>query len=591
MEIDRSLSLGQSQQLATSVFGYSAPFSDCSSQFAPSSFSTAYAPRTQLSLPLPQQTDLLAREQDSRNPRRSSSGTVRKPPTLVRQDERKVSFVDSLVDSATQMVEVVWPLSAAPPTCRPSSSGVLSLRRYIEETLRRSRTSYSTLQVALYYIVLIMPYVPKSDFTKEQLTDCPSVRALQCGRRMFLAALILASKYLQDRNYSAKAWSKMSGLKVAEINLNERTFLAAVSWKLHIPDQIFKRWTEVVLRYTPSNFPAPCIMGSTQVADERRSWKTVIPLLTPELDSVPMPDAPLRPAMQPIFEKTPYSDLPSFLEPQPEVMPHTPAFAPAVAYLPTPRSTPSPSNVITPAVSVASLESLDAALCNADSRRPSLTSTRSSSGSSPASMVSDSTRSSRSSSISSISTSITVSRGSECLAKTVTCRRAGRYGMLQTMPCKLTNGMPQEPIVILSDQDIVSSPPSLSSDDWTAAFRADYAKPNVASRAGNGMTTQQSGDLNDNESPLQRLVRTDLLARGSERGVQIIVDDEFCATPGCDMDEVRRLTTSSASSTAASSPSLLAGSHKRAHESVSSSRGEARKQRRLSRGVQTVEVY
>jgi hypothetical protein len=38
------------------------------------------------------------------------------------------------------------------------------------------------------------------------------VRAKQCGRRMFLAALILSSKSLQDRNYSARAWSKISGL-------------------------------------------------------------------------------------------------------------------------------------------------------------------------------------------------------------------------------------------------------------------------------------------------------------------------------------------------------------------------------------------
>ncbi|KEQ84437.1 hypothetical protein M438DRAFT_273913, partial [Aureobasidium pullulans EXF-150] len=151
------------------------------------------------------------------------------------------------------MVEVIWPLSVAP--CKPQAGGVLSLRRYIEETLRRSRTSYSTLQVALYYLVLIMPCVPKSDFTMQQSVDSPSVRSLQCGRRMFLAALILASKYLQDRNYSAKAWSKMSGLKAAEINLNERAFLEAVSWKLHIPDHLFKRWTDVVLRYTPGQTP------------------------------------------------------------------------------------------------------------------------------------------------------------------------------------------------------------------------------------------------------------------------------------------------------------------------------------------------
>ncbi|KAG9616660.1 hypothetical protein KCU64_g23221, partial [Aureobasidium melanogenum] len=67
-----------------------------------------------------------------RHPRRSQGNVLQKPPTLVRQEERKATFVDGLVDSAAQMVEVIWPLSVAP--CKPQAGGVLSLRRYIEET-------------------------------------------------------------------------------------------------------------------------------------------------------------------------------------------------------------------------------------------------------------------------------------------------------------------------------------------------------------------------------------------------------------------------------------------------------------------------
>jgi hypothetical protein len=135
------------------------------------------------------------------------------------------------------------------------SKAVLPLRTFIQETLRRSRTSYSTLQVALYYLVLIKPHVPKHDFTMEQPDESLANRVLQCGRRMFLAALILASKYLQDRNYSARAWSKISGLNTQEINQNEMAFLIAVEWKLHIADEVFQRWTEIVLKYTPPSHP------------------------------------------------------------------------------------------------------------------------------------------------------------------------------------------------------------------------------------------------------------------------------------------------------------------------------------------------
>ncbi|KAI9786394.1 MAG: hypothetical protein M1839_006854 [Geoglossum umbratile] len=219
----------------------------------------------------------------------STTGCPHQPPSLPRQSARKVNFVDSLVDSAAQIVEVIWPLSVV--ACRNDSSlggkGVLPLRTFIQETLRRSRTSYSTLQVALYYLIVLRPHVPNHDFTMEQPEDGQALRALQCGRRMFLAALILASKYLQDRNYSARAWSKISGLNTQEINLNEMTFLSAVNWRLHISETVFQRWTDIVLKYTPS-VPPPSSPNSSSfwVEEAKPDWSSVIPILTPELDTV-----------------------------------------------------------------------------------------------------------------------------------------------------------------------------------------------------------------------------------------------------------------------------------------------------------------
>lgn len=163
--------------------------------------------------------------------------------------------------------------SESPIGCK----GVLPLRTFIQETLRRSRTSYSTLQVALYYLVKIRPHVPKHDFTMEQPRDNACSRAMQCGRRMFLAALILASKYLQDRNYSARAWSKISGLQTQEINQNEMMFLQAVDWKLHVPESIYHRWTDIVLKYTPGPAASP---------NPDDCWRTLLPRLTPELTTV-----------------------------------------------------------------------------------------------------------------------------------------------------------------------------------------------------------------------------------------------------------------------------------------------------------------
>lgn len=391
------------------------------------------------------------------------------------------------------MVEVIWPLSVVPCRGEGNGRGVLPLRTYIEETLRRSRTSYSTLQVALYYLILIRPHVPKSDFTMEQTFENPADRALMCGRRMFLAALILASKYLQDRNYSAKAWSKMSGLKVCEINTNERTFLAKIGWRLHISKPTFEKWQEVVLRFSPTPpSPGQGILSAS-------TWKRMVPILTPELDNVPTdsnmrpetspemyhlasPTTPtptknmLRPGMESTSQEgtpTPASMLPRFLEPKPDIQPPTPALA-RMGPLPTPNMTPSSIGVNTPAASVCGSRrpSMCSAMAmaqktgfnrcaydeNLPQRRPSIMSLTST-GSSPESLISDNSRSSRSSSVSSISTVSTNSSMAPqraCLARQATCRNAG----LPTLKLvkEEREGTAMKPIIIDDDVEMVSSP-------------------------------------------------------------------------------------------------------------------------------------
>ena len=362
-------------------------------------------------------------------------------------------------DSSTQIVEAIWPTSSVVCRTEAGSSGVLPLRTFIQETLRRSRTSYSTLQVALYYLVLIKPHVPDHDFTMEQPDDCHASRVLQCGRRMFLAALILASKYLQDRNYSARAWSKISGLNTQEINQNEMAFLLAVNWKLHITDEVYNRWTDCVMKHTPSQPPSPG--GAAQLKFERQceDFKNIVLQLTPELDNLDevIPSTPTKPMPQEHSVVSPRSlfaaaqekactfgydssevtptpksfGTPNIMEPSPATV-YTPGrLAPALGLLPTPRLTPQTSGFSTPAVNAASYllgkcSSMGFAMAQAgnvnavqnldrwpasmtsspqsyfSARRSSLANSIST-ASSPESMVSDSSRTSRSSSISSAS--------------------------------------------------------------------------------------------------------------------------------------------------------------------------------------------
>ncbi|KAI0434850.1 hypothetical protein F5Y09DRAFT_190333 [Xylaria sp. FL1042] len=421
------------------------------------------------------------------NPRRTSNSSVARngPPALARQSERKVNFVDNLVDSSTQIVEAIWPLASVFHRQEMGHKAVLPLRTFIQETLRRSRTSYSTLQVALYYLILIKPHVPHHDFTMEQPDDLHAIRALQCGRRMFLAALILASKYLQDRNYSARAWSKISGLATLEINQNEMAFLSAVNWKLHITDAVFKRWTEIILKHTPSQPPSSGSGSSQIVLEQSLDWKNLILQLDPDLDNLEdlipisasrrvLASLPESPASSPLTPRvrsisiieapdatpTPKNiAAPTIMEPAPSAV-HTPGrLAPALGLLPTPRLTPQLTGFCTPAVTAAnsllggrcsmSFAMAQAAQVSASqnldrwpgpintsprsytfTRRPSLANSMST-ASSPESMISDSSRTSRSSSISSASS--LASAPSVKLDVQARCRNAKLYGERYSM--------------------------------------------------------------------------------------------------------------------------------------------------------------
>lgn len=442
----------------TSYYSFRAP---TASQSSVSSLGSSCEPVIKLCDPWVKQQSLPQDQAEPpvelrQNPRRTStSATSRtgRPPSLVRQADRKISFVDNLVDTSTLIVEAIWPTSSVPPRNESGNSAVLPLRTFIQETLRRSRTSYSTLQVALYYLILVKPRVPTYDFTTEQPDDCHSSQAIQCGRRMFLAALILASKYLQDRNYSARAWSKISGLNTLEINQNEMAFLLAVNWNLHITEEVYKRWAECVAKLTPPPPPSPGSAALQLYERQCHDVRRAILSLSSELDNLddlapwspvlaqtpPLPFGSYTPAPERAAAFGSDGDLvpawkahhaPAVMEPAPSVAYAPGRLAPALGLLPTPRLTPQTSGFSTPAVSAASSRlgrrlSMSFAMAQASApyaaqsmerwppsaasspmsyvpRRSSLANSVST-ASSPESMISDSSRVSRSSSISSAS--------------------------------------------------------------------------------------------------------------------------------------------------------------------------------------------
>lgn len=184
------------------------------------------------------------------NARRRPMNSALPPPKLRRDTDNTDAIVRMIVIFCTNLIQSIWPVdsmsgSSTCPTATQQGGNVLPLQVFITETLRRSKTSYSTLQIALFYLILLKQCLP--ELANPGQSGQSGCRAMLCGRRMFLTALILASKYLQDRNYSARAWSKISGLPMKEINDNERRYLRFVGWDLHVPKDAFENWSKIVL--------------------------------------------------------------------------------------------------------------------------------------------------------------------------------------------------------------------------------------------------------------------------------------------------------------------------------------------------------
>ncbi|KAI8094985.1 uncharacterized protein B0P05DRAFT_524186, partial [Gilbertella persicaria] len=151
----------------------------------------------------------------------------------------RLAYVDALVDVNASVIESIWQLPSN------NKNSVVPLRTFIQEVLKRSRTTYSTLQTALFYLFRSKPQITMY-LAKMRHTSCWEDAYVSCGRRMFLASLVVASKFVQDKTYRNSAWAKIAGLPVSEVNAAERIFLNMMDYRLYISQPVFEHWHRVL---------------------------------------------------------------------------------------------------------------------------------------------------------------------------------------------------------------------------------------------------------------------------------------------------------------------------------------------------------
>ncbi|KAJ2616901.1 PHO85 cyclin-5 [Coemansia sp. RSA 1365] len=70
----------------------------------------------------------------------------------------------------------------------------------------------------------------------------------KCGRRMFVAALICASKFITDYTYSNETWNKITRLPLRQISDMERAFLDMIDYRLYVDGTTYEKFHRLLAR-------------------------------------------------------------------------------------------------------------------------------------------------------------------------------------------------------------------------------------------------------------------------------------------------------------------------------------------------------
>ena len=122
----------------------------------------------------------------------------------------------------------------------PEVFSIISIRSFIREVMKRSHTTYATAQIAICYLFQTQQSIRRSLLKKATTIDQQKKASyISCPRRMFLASLIVASKYVQDKTYRNSAWASIARIHVHQVNMAERIFLELCDYQLYMKQSVF----------------------------------------------------------------------------------------------------------------------------------------------------------------------------------------------------------------------------------------------------------------------------------------------------------------------------------------------------------------
>ncbi|KAI1400136.1 cyclin [Hypoxylon fuscum] len=146
------------------------------------------------------------------------------------------------------------PRTPSPKAVRCDDSGLPTLEEFITQLVRSSNVQVPTLMSTLVYLTRLRSRLQ------------PMAKGLRCTtHRIFLAALILSAKYLNDSSPKNKHWASYShinsdgysfGFSRTEVNLMEKQLLFLLEWELRITEEDLYRELDPFLAPIRDNIEA-----------------------------------------------------------------------------------------------------------------------------------------------------------------------------------------------------------------------------------------------------------------------------------------------------------------------------------------------
>lgn len=117
------------------------------------------------------------------------------------------------------------------------------IKKFIIYIISRKIVTYNNMILSIYYLSNIKIKI------KNMLQNKIKIESFfLCGRRMFIISLIISNKYIYDKSYKNVVWSKITGLKIKDINFYEISVLKLINHDLYISDKNYNNWKDSLIK-------------------------------------------------------------------------------------------------------------------------------------------------------------------------------------------------------------------------------------------------------------------------------------------------------------------------------------------------------